>query len=362
MNSPHPVKISFLSISQSNYSIVIDRQIQRYQKRITQVTHVSSKPSAVVKESNPLKKLLFGLARRDTVSTADKARIDTFVQKVEPKLKLVSNYHKKLKPSFDICLEHCVTIVEKIPRLTKLNPPRFRDDPSIKPLFAGAEAIDILLKNAETAFPASKAPAGSERFALLTLTEKEKTIFGNKRDGDMVVTDAAMQAITFVDQNIATIVAEEKELRKALVSYCFTMITELAKEHLQREITQLSDLKQQREMLRTMVKMAKSNKKQSITADGHDGASLAALLQETDAELTAAREKGDTPEKWIKYLINFLSWPETVLRIDTGSQRLDWANVITENPVDKATTVTLATFIVEGKRAHKGVILHYNKE
>jgi hypothetical protein len=310
--------------------------------------------------------ILKGESQTDSL---DNQLINYVVATVDPKLKLVRGYQKRLEEPLRKCREHCRALVAQIPGPIYIKRPGYSDDPMIKAAFAGSDRVEELLVRSND--PADTAEcAGSERFALLTMASRETTIFGSKRQGNMIVGDAAMRAITFSDHNLVGLATSLADSHEALEKYCLEIIAEAAARHLSEIRTKLVDLRERRERLRAMNKMF----------GGGTGAGMGCLfvpfdpekqmkqkqleqmLVENESKIAAARNKCETPEDWLIIIRDFLSRPEDILSIQPVSLRLNWCNVLTDDLEEKADTISFATFTLSDEMQREGILVAYEQQ
>jgi hypothetical protein len=83
------------------------------------------------------------------------------------------------------------------------------------------------------------------------------------------------------------------------------------------------------------------------------------LLAETEDEIASAKTGNETPEDWLSIVEQFLSTPEDVLNMRLMSLRLNWKNVLTDDPSEKADVITFATFTVADEMQREGVLVEY---
>lgn len=313
-----------------------------------------------------LQSLRSRLGWRSQNDKADYVQIDYLVNTIEPLLKNVRGYRKRLHEPLKTCLEHCRKIVDEIPGPIHLQRRRYYDDPLIKAAFAGSDRIEHLLDRAD-GNSSQHEFAGKERVALLTMRSNEKTIFGSKMQGNMIMADTAMRAITFTDHNLVGLATTLEDSKKELEKYCLDIIAEAAARELSEIRTKLVDLRQRQDRLRAMKKMFGAGKKAGMGAvfvpldlERHKKQKkLEEMLVETESEIAIASEEGETPEDWLTIVENFLARPEDILSIHVVSLRLDWCNVLTEDPAEKANTITFATFTLADEMQREGVLVTY---
>jgi len=317
-------------------------------------------------ESSVLKSVLNRLGGFFHAGEPENELIDYVVNTIEPKLSRVRGYRKRLQGPLQICQEHSRAIVAKIPGPIYLKQNEYSDDPLLNAAFSGSDRFRDLLDHADRA-KSQGALSGTERVALLTMTSKEKTIFGTKKQGQMIVGDAAMRTINFTDHNIVGLATTLEKSRKALEKYTLEIITEATARQLSEIRTKLVDLRQRKEWLRAMEKMFGAGQGSGMGCvfvpfdpeKQKKQEQIEQMLVETESEIAAASSESETPENWLTIVENILSRPEDILSIRLVSLRLNWCNVLTDDPDEKANNITFATFTLGDEMQREGVLIAY---
>lgn len=329
---------------------------------------VSQKQSKASEPMGFLRSMLSRLRGQFQADQPENELIDYLVTTIEPKLKQVRGYRKRLQEPLRICREHCRAMVDQIPGPIHLKQSGYHDDPVIKAAFAGSDRIEDLLDRVERTTSQTDF-SGPERVALLTMTSTEKTIFGSKKQGNMLIADAAMRSITFNDHNIVGLATTLAHSKEALEKFCLEIIAEAAARELSEIRTKLVDLRQRKEWLRAMNKMfggengvgmgcvfvpydPEKQKKQK---------KLEKMLLETENEISTASSESETPEDWLTIIEDFLSRPEDIVNLRLVSLRLNWCNVLTDDPDEQANSITFATFTLADEMQREGVLVAYEQ-
>ncbi len=296
----------------------------------------------------------------------DKQLIEYVVETVEPKIRTVSGYRKRLRIPLQICLQHCKSMVAQIPGPIHLKRSNYYIDSLIKAAFVGSTKIEDLLASPEAQMPQLK-PSDAQQFALLTMTSTEKTIFGPKKQGDMIVGDAAMQTITFTDHKIVGLGATLESSRNELEKLSLEVIAEAAARQLAARKSHLAELRHQHESLRAMSRMfGGGSRARSVFGvynleEQEKLKKIEQLLKETEMELAAVSKEIEAPKDRLVMLEGFLSAPEKILNMHLVSFRLDWKNVVTSD-AEEAKAFTLAHFSLTDELQREGVLIAYGQQ
>ena len=292
--------------------------------------------------------------------------VEAVVEIVEPKLRNIRGYRQRLRKPLQICQQHCKAMVAQIPGPIHLERANYYADPLITAAFVGSEKIEDLLASPAAKVPLQN-PAGSERFALLTMTRTAKKIFGPKKQGSLIVADAAMQTITFTEHKIVGLATTLESSRKKLEQLSIEIIAEAASRELAGRKSHLADLRRQRESLNAMSRMFGGGSR-ARSVFGHYNPEeqeklqkVKQLLEETDKEFAVVREEVEEPKNWLVILENYLTAPEKIMHIKIFSLRLDWKNVLTSDPEEKAHTITLAQLSLTDEMQRDAVLVCYEQ-
>lgn len=145
------------------------------------------------------------------------------VEKIDPQLRWVRGYRKRLRIPLQTCRDHCRKIVESLPGPIELEPPGYDTHPVIKAAFRGTGKIEPLLRQAEAEIDNSE-HQGMRRIALLSMVHSSKEMFGRKQNGAMQLGEERMVAITFVDHKIVGLATSLEVSREKLEKVVFELI------------------------------------------------------------------------------------------------------------------------------------------
>lgn len=316
----------------------------------------------------PSGSFLEGINRWFERRRAYRKRIESIAETIEPKIKRVRGYQKRLRRPLQVCQEHCIKIVAGIPGPIYLKRSDYYADPLINAAFAGSEKIEDLLSKSETSRFEEGSLSGPKRLALLTMTRTDKTIFGRSKHGDMIVGDEKLKSVTFSDHKLVGLAETVESSRKQLERYFLEIIIHSASRELATRRADIGELRQRQEKLRAMWEMF-GGENHADTVLGLDHVEeeknlekVESMLEETETELSAAIKSYDTPRDWLNFLEHFLSEPEKILAMSLVSLRLDWRNVLTEDPDEKASTITFAQCSLSETVTRDAVFIAYTLE
>ena len=283
--------------------------------------------------------------------------LDHLVETVDPQIKKVRGYRNKLREPLAVCKHYGEKLVSSIPGPIVAERQKSSANPQLKALFAGAEKPEAVLAGEPGAEPVT--------YLLLTMIRTEKTIFGRKKSGEMVIGDAAMQTVSFTDHKVFPLGSSETEARAALEQLCIETVILTASRKLVAVLAELSDLYQQQSSLKAMSKMfgggGRSHNVFGVqTIEQKEKLEkVTDLLEETEQDLELYRSKLETPKQRLDSLAEYLSHPEKILTSEPFALVLDWRNVIVEQEEPKAITLELTQFSLPGEMQRDGVLIAF---
>lgn len=266
--------------------------------------------------------------RQPPLEEAELRAIEHAVAVVDPLLKTVSGYQRKLAGAVRQSLVYCDGLVAVIPGPIQIDAHAFAADPLVHALFATADDIAAMLGKSravrEFLAESASALAGAGEFhALLGMRRQEKNVMGMSLHGEIVRADTPQKLLYFFDHTLRELSPDPDETRRRLRQAAFDS---LAKGF----ATQLAEMRRERQQLHNEWDMLRARLPRkpgasSATADTlrRDGESLEAL----EERLRLATE-ALAPERVLNRLSGWLAAPELHLHLDPTRASVDRMGVL----------------------------------
>jgi hypothetical protein len=260
------------------------------------------------------------LARRKAAKADARARdnevrvaIEHVVDAINPKLRAVSGYRKKLKPAVERCLAYSTQLVAQLPAAVEVNGKAWSADPTVRAFFSGVGDLQRVYSRSNEVQDYFDRHAGQDScYALLSMLRKERSVLGMEMHGDVMRRDVRQTSVSL-----------------ALVTYALERIMEL--------VSSRNSLQQQRQLLDMQLKLAHV-KRASLTplleGKGDEAIDIEALRKQqnqTGEALEQARASLTTLEDYIDRISEVLGNPGTHLRVGRVSMRLSKMNIKLES-------------------------------
>lgn len=286
---------------------------------------------------------LFGSARGTQSSERVHAAVERIVEVVNPRLKLVHRYGKRLAPAVETSLGYVDGIVAAIPPAREASAAAWSTDSYLQAFFArGDEIARAFSRSAAVRTYFDAHPEASHGFAVLGMEMVERKILGMGLEGDQVRSDVEQTTVSFGDWRVRVCTAAEAELRATLGSL---LVDQMAIEGLGRAATdqdRRSELEKERALLKTRLKLLERQGAGARAAlggepvDASAQARIAAQLEENTQELGRIPGGPQLLEGELERVREVLADPAQYLHVSARRLRMDRMNVVAGSAVQDA--------------------------
>lgn len=282
---------------------------------------------------------LFGGSDDETGTTVDPAvidqRIEQVVRIVNPYLKLVAGYHRKLAPVVEQAVLYCRQIEAQILPSLEMSATAWSKNPLLRALFATADDVPAVFSRCtEVQDFFEDSPGADEVWASLRFRRHEERGFGLALQDDEVHHDVAQTTVSFIDKKVVQPRASEYEARLEIRRRAFKFLVTQALEQIASVNTRRKDLTEQRTMLQARLSMLK-NQRAGLEAmlDNDSGAvdkieELERKLDQNERSLAQCPGAGETLDYVMKRVRSVLSHAADYIQVSPVSLRLDQMNII----------------------------------
>jgi len=282
---------------------------------------------------------------------------DRVVQIADPVIRQAKRYRQVLADPIAGSIKYFHLLSQTVPGPIVLDPKRYYDDPTVKALFASPDELDEVLRFNPEINKLRKQGQRGEMVAMMTMLQQERTIFGHKQDGEMIVRDARLQAVSFSDHRIVAPAADVEATRNGIVNRGLEVLATVAMERITTLRAKKAELQGKKEYLQGMVKIlgGRSHRQELFAAptthNREELRKVERMLAEVDQELEALRQQIALPEQSLAHLEGIMRQPESMLVARQLTLRLNWMGVrVDDEPGSEGNDITLAEFAVEDIR------------
>lgn len=193
------------------------------------------------------------LQQTDRQKSAEIAKaIETVVTGTDARIRSVGGYKKRLRDSVRVVIDYVEALVDGLPAAIAVNQHTFASDPLVNSFFVNKTDIQQIFSRCQKLhafFGSTEHRQLQEVYALLFVQKSEKTTFGKKLQGDMILSDVMQTSVSFSDHQILSPGATEELVRKSLEALLFDSVLNYIKIHMTRLRYQQSQDEQQHKNL-----------------------------------------------------------------------------------------------------------------
>lgn len=186
--------------------------------------------------------------------------IEHVVDEINPGLRALGSYRKKLRPCVEHTLDYCASLVSDLPISVEVSSRNWGREPAVKAFFSTASEVQQVFSRSREIRDFFDHHLEAEYcHALLSMERRERTTLGMEMHGDMIRRDVRQTTVSFTDHRVLTPSADEQELKEklrkrafeSLVAYTLERISELvAARHLAEEQRQLLNMRRKIDRLK----------------------------------------------------------------------------------------------------------------
>ncbi|HQR53372.1 MAG TPA: hypothetical protein PLZ79_08875 [Burkholderiales bacterium] len=284
-------------------------------------------------------------------------RTEQVVAMVDPRLKLVPGYQRKLAPSVEHSVLYCRELEAQLPPVIETSAAAWPGNPLLRALFATAQDIpSIFSRSPEVQQFFVDSPGAEETWAMLRFVRSEEKGFGVAVHGSVVQHDVPRTSVSFGDKAVVFPCTSEHEARIGIRRRAFKFLVTQALEQIASVDTQRTDLREQHSMLRARLSILKGQRV-GLEAMLGNGEATSDKIEEVERKLAENEQSlakfpgvGEGLEYAIGRVQDVLSHASDYLQVRTVKFRLDQMNVLVpDGSAEPATEIALPEVLVRGK-------------
>ncbi len=170
--------------------------------------------------------------------------IEAIVDRTDPRLRVLPDYRRRLAPAVEEAILHTRLVVARLRPPVAIDRRAFAGDPLVHLLFGAAESMGAIAGRDPNVREFLASPHGQdadEIFALLLAGRREKTVFGSRLEGELVVADMPQRMVSFANHRLHAVSRTEVHTLSLMGRLVFRQLIRHAFEHMQARRLGLSD-------------------------------------------------------------------------------------------------------------------------
>ena len=282
--------------------------------------------------------------------------IDKAITLVNPRLKLVSNYQKRLQPAVETTIAFLRAQVSTLPAVHRLSPDNWASDNALRAFFVAAADISSVIgrsNNLRTLF--DKFPELDEASLVLGMAFDEQKSFGMALLGNMVQRDVAQTSVNFSDHRARICSHDEPRLRRIIGVEIYEYLLAHALTEIGEERSERKELQENRSLIRARLRLLQQHGPGLGSMFGAEPAApseqakLTAELAANEKQLEAIGNNENLLESELDCLTKVLSTPAHYIHFEPKHLRLNTMNVVLdESSTDRISDIAFSVAELNG--------------
>ena len=253
------------------------------------------------------------------------AAIEHLIDGIDPNMRFILGYKKKLTQAVSTALEYIDRLVERIPGPIDFNKKAFGTNPLVNSFFATAGDLQKTFSQNETLRIFFEDPMNlnvDQGYALMCMEKKEHAGFGIGLEGDFIKKDVPRVSVNFYGHNIVSAAATEKAVREGLKNCIFDALISNAYERVMIEHMREAGIDGYRKVLDRRYKASQAWGQEltdlllSIRADIRSKKEVTETDTGTKQETQSSSDYIETPSDRLELVKNMLLCPEKIIRLN----------------------------------------------
>lgn len=287
-------------------------------------------------------------AERRLRSSAAELACERIVTQINPALRGMPGYRRRLLPVARGLLEHCETLLGSIPGPIEMDPSAWARDPLVNAFFADIPRLRQVVSGRTVQRWLKDHPTyDGDLVGLLVAMPQERHQLGMELVNGRVQRDVKQTTLSFADIEVVAVADGMGALRRVLVQPLSDLIVSLAQARIAEREARIEDLDQGLAMLRSKLNSVNprlAGPDLALTAGSSRIAErerLQAQIQELERDRQDARRGLADIREYLDCVVQELAHPELELHLEAMDLWLDRMNVIRDRRCDDAREIRL---------------------
>jgi len=270
--------------------------------------------------------------------------IERIVDQVNPQLRAVNGYRKKLFPVVERAMAYVRELADRVPGPSLVNRQTWSKEPMINALFGSLDRMRWVLTSPQVRRYRKQHPVGGDLYALFAAMPEVRNQFGVELVGETMHKDVRQAVVSFANHEVELVGESEEEVRRALPEEAMELLVSLAlaiQEILEQE-SRISEVEERLRIVRLKLRVAKTKSRGIglLLDDNPDQPEetdkLQARVDELEKDLEREKRGLQGLDGYLDRLVEVLGHPEVHFGLEPARVRLDRMNVVREDDDEDA--------------------------
>ena len=286
------------------------------------------------------------------------AAVEHLVDAMDPRLRMVDGYARKLRPAALLALNQLDAVVGEIPGPVEFSRASWAQDPLVRALFASPQAMAHAFSAepvVQEFFAAAENARDEQCCIALFVSQEQKTSLGFALQGDVLQSDVVCRSVSFSDHRLTRPSTTDAGVRAGLRDLGLEYLANQALESITGSRNRRQMLEEERSLLalRLSTRCRFDQALESLLEQGRpgdtDAEAMQRQLEDTQRRLAALGTPPRTLDEYLDFLQNVLAHAADYIAIGTREMRLDPMNMLVDDPASQAASLKLCEIRADGR-------------
>jgi hypothetical protein len=260
--------------------------------------------------------------------------VEHVVDQVDPRLRAVAGYRKRLFPVIERCLAHAERLAARVPGPVEVSRRSWAEDPYVNALFGSVERIRWVLSGPEVRKYVAAHPLEEACYAVLASTPEVKRQLGMELAGEHVQRDVRQTAVSVADHEVGLVAESEEKTRTQMAEIAIEVMVSIAVEQIAQRESRIAEIEERLRVVRVKRKVVDAGSRgaafflEGSAAHSEEMQALDARIRELETELSEAKKGLSGLGDYLDCLVELLQRAEERLGLVEGTVRLDRMNIV----------------------------------
>lgn len=279
-----------------------------------------------------------------------------------PKIRLIRGHKKKLRQPVLSALNFIAELIDALPGVLDVTADSAVENVLVRSFFLDKEQLQNTLANDPDVKDFLSRTSGDDFFVLLTMDRVVKTIFGSRLQGEIVVRDVALKAVSFSDHKFRVPSPTPVDLNQSLERGILRILAHWTLENILAEQSRKEELSQLKDEVAAKLKILTRERHQLVLEwrAGPEMPSYAAaqkMLERVADELKVINARALDLNYYLGEVIRVLDHPGEFLTAEPITMHFDRMGILLDGKPSDGNDGVRVLEVKLGDKLHKSCVL-----
>ena len=292
-----------------------------------------------------------------------KQTVERVVEQVNPRLRAVGSYRKKLFPVVERAREYVEELTLRVPGPIPVDRESWSNQPLVNTLFGSVDRMRWVLSGPAVRRYLKEHPVGGDCYAIIAAFPDVSGRLGVEMVSGIMRKDMRQSVLSFSEHEVAVVGGSEAEVREDLQGVALDLLVSLAVQDILEQESRVAEIEERLRIVKLKLRVADTRAKGTgLLLDEDldslkDRETLTARVSELEKDLARESRGMGGLEQYLDRTVELLAHPEAHLGLERETLRLDRMNIVRKETDDRPGREIEFTRVRRGDRLARVIAL-----